>query len=121
MNKKKCQYQCLLLKIQKIMQFILHKTNIHFFDHLKYHYESSHFHQCFHYIHALIYQLTFFCTYNSYNVNIIQYHMIITFTFIINRIPNKSFITTAFINKLFTFTPAFIFMLTSFIITNTCI
>ena len=43
---------------------------------LKFHYKEFHFHQYFHYILRLIYQLFFFCTDNSYNLNILQYHTI---------------------------------------------
>ena len=61
----------------------------HFYDHLKLHYKSFHFHQYFHYILQLIYQVICFYTYNFYSLNILQHHMI-TFTFTITRIPNKS-------------------------------
>ena len=57
--------------------------------HQKFHYKAFHFHQYFHYILQLIYQLSFFYTYN-YNINILQ----LTTT----RIPNKSFITHSFAN-----------------------
>ena len=34
------------------------------------------FHKYFHYILQLIYQLLFFYSYNFYNLNVLQYHMI---------------------------------------------
>ena len=58
--------------------------------HQKFHYKAFHFHQYFHYILQLIYQLSFFYTYNFYNINILQ--------LTITRIPNKSFITHSFVN-----------------------
>ena len=60
-----------------------------------------------------------FCIDNFHNLNILQHHMIIAFTFTVTKIPNKFFITTALINQFFTFTSAFIFISTLFIIKNT--
>ena len=39
-------------------------------------YKAFHFHQYFHCILQLIYQLFFFYTYNFYNLNILEYDMI---------------------------------------------
>ena len=44
--------------------------------HLKSHYKAFNVHQYFRYILQLIYQLIFFYTYNFYNVNILQHHII---------------------------------------------
>ena len=54
---------------------------LHFFyNHLELNYKSPlnviFSHQYFHYILQLIYQLTFFCTYSFYNLNILQHRMI---------------------------------------------
>ena len=54
-------------------------------------------HQYFQYALQLIYQLFFFCTYIFHNLDITQHNMIYhIFTFIITRIPNKSFIEHTF-------------------------
>ena len=68
----------------------------------------------------LIYLLTPFCTYKFYSLNA-RYKItgFITFTLTTTRIPNKSFIAYAFINRFFAFTPASIIIPTLFIITNT--
>ena len=47
-----------------------------FYDHLKLHYQSFHFHQYFHYILQPVYQLVSFYIYNFQNLNILQHHMI---------------------------------------------
>ena len=80
-----------------------------------------HFYQHFHYILQLVYQLIFFSTYNFYNLDILQHHRISAFTFTVTTIPNKPFITSSFINSFFPFTSTFIFILTLFIVANTCI
>ena len=42
----------------------------------KFHCKAFHFHQYFHFILQLIYQLLFFYTSNFYNLNNLPYHMI---------------------------------------------
>ena len=54
------------------MPFYKHSMELH----LMFHYKAFHFHQYFNCILQLIYQLFLFYTYNSYNLNILQYHMI---------------------------------------------
>ena len=55
---------------------------LHFFynrsmrSHLKFHYETFYFHQCFQYILQVIYQLICFCTYNFYDLNILLCYII---------------------------------------------
>ena len=50
--------------------------DLHYYDYLKYHYKSSHFHEYFQYILPLIYQLTFLFIYSFHNRNSVQHHMI---------------------------------------------
>ena len=45
----------------------------------KFHHKEFHFHQYFHYILQLIYQLTFFYNYSLCNLNILQHHIIYHF------------------------------------------
>ena len=58
--------------MQELHTFYKHSVELH----LKFHYKAFHFHQYFYYILQLIYQLSFFYTYNFYNLNILQHHII---------------------------------------------
>ena len=79
-----------------------------------------HSHQYFHYILQLIYQLFFF-TFTIFITQIFSnITWFITWTVTITGIPKKSFITYSFITYT-TYTSAFIFILSLFIITNTWI
>ena len=62
-------------------------------------YVKFNFHKYFHYILQLIYQSSFFYTYNFYNLNILSnIASFITFTLTIIRVPNKSLINYSFAN-----------------------
>ena len=65
----------LIMKNRLIIQWVLYK-NIFFHNHSNYHYKSFHFHQHFHRILQLAYQLVFFCIYNFYSLNTLQHHII---------------------------------------------
>ena len=58
--------------MQELHAFLKHLMKLHPIDlYLKFH-----FHKYFRYILQLIYQLSFFYTYNFYDLNILQYHII---------------------------------------------
>ena len=77
--------------------------------------------QRFQYILQLIYQVIFYAL-TIFIVQILpNIKQFVTFTLIITRILNQSFMTYTFIDLFFTLTPAFIIISTLFIITNTCV
>ena len=66
--------------------------------HSKIHYKSLHFHKYSQYILQAIHQPFYSCTYNFYNLNIVLHHIIYRIHNYSTRIPNKPFVTSAFIN-----------------------
>ena len=68
--------------VQELYTFYKHSMELHLTElylmklHPSFHYKAFHSHQYFYYILQLIYQLSFFYTYNFYNLNILQHHMI---------------------------------------------
>ena len=63
--------------VQELHTFLKHSIGSHLKElHSKFHYEAFYFHQCLQYILQLIYQLICFYTYNYYNQNVLQHHMI---------------------------------------------